>query len=109
MKITIILHCPDCQSKLDENSVISKRARNKKSFFYRGTVQVQQSSAITTGAATAIDIPAVNPRAGTIRIYWNLTVENSTVPRTGRDSRCGKVLFYERELNNVHPERRKHD
>jgi hypothetical protein len=34
-----------------------------------GTVQIQQAPAITTKAAPAMEIPAVNTQAGTIRIY----------------------------------------
>jgi hypothetical protein len=43
-------------------------------------MQTQQASAITTRAATAMEIPAVNPRAGTIRIYLNITSGNSAIP-----------------------------
>jgi hypothetical protein len=43
------------------------------------TAQVQQMPA-TGAAAYEPDIPAVNPRAATIRIYWNIRYGNSVMP-----------------------------
>jgi hypothetical protein len=45
-----------------------------------GTAQTQQTPALTTRAAPAMEIPPVTPRAGTIRIYWNIRYGNSVTP-----------------------------